>query len=324
MKQTVGVVGASGIGKHHAKWYAMEGCEVAGFVGTCAESVERTRAAMTQIFDFRGRAYTDLKQMLAPQRLDAVSICSPHHLHREHTLACLEAGAHVLCEKPMAWDTGKSPEDLLADAASMISAAERAGRILAVNMQYVAAVEPYLALYDKHRGPLRAVERLDFRMESKGGAGGPNEYDEIWIDLASHPLSLMLRMLPGAVFVERSAACVIRRQEVVARFEMELPQGERVPVTIELRNVYEGAMARRFGANGFVVDLAGANDEHGIYRTHVSAEGERVQCEDLVHTSVRRFVEAVRGAGQPLVTAAEAYRNLELQLTLFAGARREQ
>ena len=319
---TAAIVGASGIGKHHAKWYAMEGAAVVAFVGTSPESVARTREAMAQIFTFQGEGYTDIATMLDRCRPDAVSVCSPHNLHREHTLACLDAGAHVLCEKPLVWDVAKSAPEMLADAESMISAAERAGRALAVNTQYVAAVRPYLELYEKQHGPLRRVERLHFRMESKGGASGPNEYDDIWIDLASHPLSLMLRLLPQAVFVAESAACTIRRQEVVAEFEMELPEGARCPVEIELRNIYDGAMVRRFAVNGFPAELAGGNDERGIYRTFVVAGGERRQCEDLVHTSVRRFVETVRGQGEPLATAAEGLRNLEIQLALFGAARR--
>jgi len=321
-KLRVAIIGATGIGKHHGKWYAMEGCEVRAFVGTSPETVARTRDAMAQIFGFEGQGHLDVRQMLAEHKPQAVSVCSPHHLHREHSLACLEAGAHVLCEKPLVWDVAKSGAEMLADGESMISAAQQARRLLAVNTQYVAAITPYLELYQKRQGRLNRIERLDFRMESKGGASGPNQYDEIWIDLASHPLSLMLRLLPRATFARDSATCVIGRDEAVAEFEMEQP-GSRCSVRIELRNVYEGAMARRFGANGFMAELTGGNDEQGIYRTHITAAGERVQCEDLVHTSVRRFVEAARGNGEPLATGAEALRHLEIQLALLQLARRD-
>ena len=322
-KLRVAIIGASGIGKHHGKWYAMEGCDVRAFVGSSAESVARTRDSMAQIFGFQGRGCLDVREMLAEHGPDAVSVCSPHHLHREHSLACLDAGAHVLCEKPLVWDATKSAATMLADGASMISGAQRSRRMLAVNTQYVAAISPYLDLYEKHRGALRRAQRLRFRMESKGGVSGPNQYHEIWIDLASHPLSLMLRLLPEAQFVAESAACTIGRDEVVAQFEMQSSDGERCPVTIELRNIYEGAMVRQFGANDFIADLSGGNDERGVYRTYIGAAGERVQCEDLVHTSVRRFVAAVRGEGEPLATAPEALRNLEIQLALLQVARRE-
>lgn len=319
----VGIIGASGIGKHHGKWYAMEGCDVVAFVGSSPESVARTREAMAQTFGFDGVGYTSVPQMLAQQHLDAVSVCSPHHLHREHTIACLGAGVHVLCEKPIVWDLQKSAPQLLADAEEMIAAARDARRVLAVNTQYVAALEPYLELYARHRGHLERIECLHFRMESRGGASGPNLYDEIWIDLASHPLSLVLRLLPQARLVKRGARCVIRRDEVVAEFEMESPGGERCAVSIELRNVYDQPMVRQLSVNGFVADLSGANDERGVYRSYLSAGGERIERQDLVHTSVGRFVAALRGEGEPLASADEAYRNLEMQLALFSIARRE-
>jgi len=324
-KPRVAIIGATGIGKHHGKWYAMEGCEVAAFVGSSAESTARTRESMAQLLGFQGRAYTSVRDMLAAERPDAVSVCSPHHLHRNHTLACLDAGAHVLCEKPLVWDASCTTQGTLADGKSMVSAAARAARILAVNTQYVAAVAPCFSLYEARRGLLSRIEALDFRMESKGGIGGPNTYDDIWIDLASHPLSIMLRFLPHAVLVRDTARCIIRRDQVSARFDMQLPYGSRCPVRIDLRNVYEGAaMARTFGVNGFLVDLSGGNDDKGVYRTFITADGERVQCDDLVHTSVRRFAEAARGAGEPLSTGAEALRNLEIQLALHQLAERRE
>lgn len=322
-KLRVAVVGATGIGKHHGKWYAMEGCDVVAFMGSTPESVARTREAMRQLFDFQGQGYVELHAMLAEQRPDAVSVCTPHHLHREHTLACLHAGAHVLCEKPLVWDAAKSPAEMLADGGFMISAADQAGRILAVNTQYLAAIKPYLALYERHRGALRNIERLDFHMESKGGAGGPHEYEEIWVALGSHPLSLTLRLLPEASLIEASASCVMRRHEVTAQFEMERADGQRCPVAIELRNVFQGSMARRFAANGFWADLSGGNDERGVYRTFIAAAGDCVQCEDLMHTSVRRFAQAAQSEGEPLATGAEALCNLQIQLALFRVARRE-
>ncbi|MBQ8431313.1 MAG: Gfo/Idh/MocA family oxidoreductase [Clostridia bacterium] len=46
--------------------------------------------------------YTDYLQLLDAERPDAVHICTPHYLHAEMTVAALERGIHVLCEKPMA------------------------------------------------------------------------------------------------------------------------------------------------------------------------------------------------------------------------------
>jgi myo-inositol 2-dehydrogenase/D-chiro-inositol 1-dehydrogenase/scyllo-inositol 2-dehydrogenase (NAD+) len=68
--------------------------------------------------------YTDWREVLEDERVDAVSVLLPHHLHRDVTVAAAEAGRHVLCEKPMATS--------LAEADDMIAAAEGAGIVLMI------------------------------------------------------------------------------------------------------------------------------------------------------------------------------------------------
>ncbi|MEP7200810.1 MAG: Gfo/Idh/MocA family oxidoreductase [Chloroflexota bacterium] len=69
-------------------------------------------------------AYDDYRAMLAAERLDIVSITTPPHLHKEMALASFAAGAHVLCEKPMAMDAAEC--EAMCDAAR---AAKRIGMI---------------------------------------------------------------------------------------------------------------------------------------------------------------------------------------------------
>jgi len=68
--------------------------------------------------------YDDYEDMLARADIDACLILTPHHLHHSIAVACLEAGKHVLVEKPMAVTVRA--------ARRMVEAAERASRVLAV------------------------------------------------------------------------------------------------------------------------------------------------------------------------------------------------
>lgn len=68
--------------------------------------------------------YTDLQQMLSDSRLEAVLISSPHDLHHAHAAACLDAGLHVLMEKPMSI--------MASDARDLVQRAEAAGKLLEV------------------------------------------------------------------------------------------------------------------------------------------------------------------------------------------------
>jgi predicted dehydrogenase len=73
------------------------------------------------------RHYEDWKEMLQKEDLEAVVLAPPLWLHTEMTVACLEAGKHVLCEKMMAWDEE--------GCRRMREAARKAGRLLEIGYQ---------------------------------------------------------------------------------------------------------------------------------------------------------------------------------------------
>jgi predicted dehydrogenase len=96
-KIKVGLLGGGGIVDAHIRGYrayadAIEVIAVADVVGETA----RRRAA-----ELGAAAYTDFRQMILSEHLDAVDICLPHHLHAEAILAAAQAGKHILCEKPL-------------------------------------------------------------------------------------------------------------------------------------------------------------------------------------------------------------------------------
>ena len=57
---------------------------------------------LSERYSVRAFAYDDLENAVAAQHIDAVYIATPNSLHREYTERAARAGAHVLCEKPMA------------------------------------------------------------------------------------------------------------------------------------------------------------------------------------------------------------------------------
>ena len=71
--------------------------------------------------------YADYKDMLAREHIEAVIIATPLWAHADQTVACLEAGKHVLCEKMMAWD--------IEGCERMRQAARRTGRVLEIGYQ---------------------------------------------------------------------------------------------------------------------------------------------------------------------------------------------
>lgn len=91
-------------------------------VGAVCDIVESRATEMAELYD--ATAYTDYKDMLQDESLDAIIVAATNTTHAEMTIAALEAGKHVMCEKPMATN--------LEDARKMIQAAKISGKKLMI------------------------------------------------------------------------------------------------------------------------------------------------------------------------------------------------
>ena len=316
----VAVIGASGIGQHHARWYDLAGCEVVAIAGTTKDSCERTRARLASYFGFRGRTYQDVEAMLREETPDIVAVTSPYPMHRAHALAALDAGAHVLCEKPFCWDKDKGLDEILSDGRAVVAKAKDAGRLLGVSAQYPAGIPHYRAFYEQVRGAWDTLTRITMEMEVKGRRG-PKRYEEIWADVAPHALSLVIGFLPGGRMDTTTAVCEIDERENRARFDYVGRCG-RCHVNLVMRDIDEGVPARRFGVNGFMVDWEGYVDEDGVFRARLVHGSESLQCDDFLHILVQAFVSCVRGSDvRPVVSGADGLLGLKYQVELLRMAR---
>ena len=94
----IGVVGA-GIGRLHLKGYQALSNKVE-IVALC-DADETRLQAVGDDYNIPLR-FADFNELFASGEIDAVSICLPNNLHAPAAVAALEAGLHVLCEKPLA------------------------------------------------------------------------------------------------------------------------------------------------------------------------------------------------------------------------------
>jgi myo-inositol 2-dehydrogenase/D-chiro-inositol 1-dehydrogenase len=92
-----GLIGYGLWGKYHAR--SIEEVEGAELVAICAESERSCHEAREE---HRVDVYPDYRDLLSQEDVDVVDIVVPNHLHAEMALAALEAGKHLLLEKPMA------------------------------------------------------------------------------------------------------------------------------------------------------------------------------------------------------------------------------
>jgi predicted dehydrogenase len=97
-------------------------------VAFCDLIEERAVESAKEFGGENARVCTDYRELLRDDSIDIVHVCTPNRSHAEITVAALEAGKHVCCEKPMA--------KTYAEAVTMLEAAKRTDRKLTIHYQY--------------------------------------------------------------------------------------------------------------------------------------------------------------------------------------------
>jgi predicted dehydrogenase len=143
----IGIVGIGFIGWiHYLAYQRVRGAKVTAF---CEQDPRRLKGDWRSIKGNFGppgervdiskmNAYSEIDQLLADPKVDVVDICLPPNLHADVTVAALEAGKHVFCEKPMALSTRECQR--------MVSAAQKTGKQL-----FIAHVLPFFPEYEQAR-----------------------------------------------------------------------------------------------------------------------------------------------------------------------------
>jgi predicted dehydrogenase len=192
-KLRVAIVGTGGIanGKHMPALSKQPQVEMVAF---CDIIEERAQKAAKEYGVEGAKVYTDYRQLLEDKSIDVVHVCTPNDSHAEISIAAMEAGKHVMCEKPMA----KTAEG----ARRMVETAKRTGKKLTIgyNNRYrpdslhLKAIcesgqlgEIYFAKALAIRR--RAVPTWGVFLDEEKQGGGP------LIDIGTHALDLTLWMM---------------------------------------------------------------------------------------------------------------------------------
>ncbi|WRS27563.1 Gfo/Idh/MocA family oxidoreductase [Oscillospiraceae bacterium MB08-C2-2] len=96
-KVKTGIVGCGKVADLHARAYSR--LENSEFTAVCSRSLEKAQALADQ---YGVKAYTDIRQMVEESGLEAVSICTPHTVHRASAVEAASCGCHIIIEKPLA------------------------------------------------------------------------------------------------------------------------------------------------------------------------------------------------------------------------------
>ena len=305
----VAVIGFGVMGKHHANVYAaLPYTDLVAVV----DPLETRRAEARS--SYAVAAYPDAATLLERDRPDAVSVAAPTSLHYGLAKHFLEAGVHVLVEKPAA--TSVPQAQFLADLSRRLGLVLQVGHITrfyrAVQLLSNEVTDPYLI----------EARRLtpNARIKDVG----------VILDLMIHDIDIVLglvqselsevtvagRVLNGTPFEDVAAAQITFRNGCIARFlaSRVAPDAERSLVVAEA----EKTLRLDFGKE--------PHTEMAVYRplhnengaTHVHMDRTVVQEDNPLRKELEHFLARIRRRATPIGTLDDDLRSLKLATRLMA------
>lgn len=322
-KIKVAVIGCGSIARHrHLPEYAAN--PDVDIVAVCDVLEERANEMAEQ---YGAEAFTSYEKLLNTVDVDCVSVCLPNYLHAPVTIAALNAGKHVLCEKPMA----TSHEEALA----MIQAAEDHDKFLMIahNQRFVASHQKAKKMLES--GELGKV----YSFRTTFGHGGPEGWSidgrDSWFfdkerafigalgDLGVHKADLVRYLLgevaevgafvksgaKGDADVDDNAVCVLKMEDgtigtltaswsyVVGGDNSTVIYTENAVVRLEDDPAYSLIVQYKNGdVVNYELDKIQTNEEGGQTTSHV----------------IEHFIDAVQNNKTPLITGVEGMKSLDV------------
>ncbi|MEM8534457.1 MAG: Gfo/Idh/MocA family oxidoreductase [Chloroflexota bacterium] len=342
----IGIIGAGAIAQfgHIPGFQKLTDVHV---TAVCDTNIERAREVAAK-FNIP-HVYEDYREIIAHPAINAVTVGLPNALHATVTQQALAAGKHVMCEKPLA--------TTVADGEAMVTAAEQADRILALNMHQRVRSDTQLLRKTIADGGLGQIHYMHIRMMRRNGIPGFGSWftqrelsgGGVLMDLGVHVVDLAMWLLdfPQVVAVRGETRAIHGPRgrglggwgvdhmhngafevEDFASLHLRLANGGLI--TTEVSWAMYGDNENRVQVVG---DEGGADifpelhnqspmrlfrDEHGI-SMDVYPHIPRLAGSDW-DRSMANFVEAIRNEDRPPATGAEGLTVLKLLDTAYRSS----
>ena len=189
----IGIVGCGGIanGKHLPSLKAINRADIVAF---CDLIPERAEKACAEYGAEGAKTYTDYHRLLEDKSIDVVYVLTPNRMHAQVSIDALNAGKHVMCEKPMT--------KTAADARAMVEAAKKSGKKLTIGYQHRHKPEARYLKSVIERGDLGDIYYAHaYAIRRRGTPNWGvflNEYEQgggPLIDIGTHSLDLTLYLM---------------------------------------------------------------------------------------------------------------------------------
>lgn len=299
----VGVVGVGYLGRFHALIYAgLDGVELVGVADTDQARAETVAA------EAGCAAFTSPAALIG--QVDAVSIVVPTSVHLAVARPYLEAGVHMLLEKPVAPDMAQGREILrLAEASGALL---QIGHLERFNAGIMALAERI------HRPRFVEAQRM-------GGFKERATDVDVVADLMIHDIDIILALVGGDLSDVRAVGTPVLTEHVdIANARLEFANGAVANIVASRVSEQTVRRIRVFQAGGYLsldfvgqtLDIARPVSRPGQPRPEIVRERIAVEPVKPLDAEIAAFVDCVRTGRQPLVDGAVGLRALEVALSV--------
>jgi len=292
-----GVIGVGYLGRFHAQKYAtLAGVQLVGVADASAAAAQRVAG------ELGCAAFTDFRALLP--RVDLLSIASTTETHHAIALACLEAGKHVLVEKPITVT--------VAEAESLVAAARARGLRL-----QVGHIERFSPVWRAIEG---RIHRPLFIEAHRMAPFKPRGTDvSVVLDLMIHDIDLVLDKVDSPIAELRAnGAAVLTDRTDIANARIEFANGCTANLTASRVSLSVMRKMRLFQPDGYLaIDFQERRVSFGRKAEGdppIVAEAIEIPAGDALLGEVCAFVEAVRSGSRPVVGGEDGRRALEVAL----------
>jgi len=308
MKIRIGIIGCGNIATAHINAYSKN--EDVNLTSFCDVEAERARKYADK---FKGKFYSDYKEMIEKEKLDGVSICTPPSTHKEIATTFLSRGINVLCEKPLAISTSQAKQ--MVDAATknnvlLLTAFKFRffdGVLRAKELIFRGRIGKVIMFKNMFGGLVDMSRRWFSKREVSGGG--------VLIDNGVHAVDLS-RFLFGEV-KNISAR--------IATFAQDINVEDTARVLLEMENGVLGTIDLSWSIpypQPFYLEVYGSEGSIMVgwdilrYRTSKTKKWTEIRGgfkeEDAFIKEINHFVNCIKGRETPIVSGVDGLRALEI------------
>jgi predicted dehydrogenase len=297
-KLRAGVIGVGHLGQHHARLYASASDVM--LVGVVDQDRDRASAVVEK---YGGRVFGDPSDLL--KQVDLVTIAVPTSGHYAVAKTCLQAGMHVLIEKPIA----VSP----IEAQELVELGQR--NACTIQVGHSERFNPIMPLMRPH-----IREPLLIECHRLGNAGERGVDVDVVLDLMIHDLDLLLSCNPGPIEDVRAVGVsVLSSTNDVANVRIQFRNGCVANLTASRISPKAMRQWRLFQPDGCVsIDFQSRQGvivrrsvESGI-RPMVTVEEVQAGADEPLKLQLESFLHAIRSKSRPDVSGEDGVAALEL------------